>query len=244
MRFRSCVLLMRLLLLTLTAASAAGAEPLSFGVPGQASDSQNQEKPETFEPGRWKNLFDGKSLDGWKRTNFSGGGEARVERKFRGRQAAIVVEAGTGLSGFNRTGEVPKTNYEVSLEAMKIEGADFMCGLTFPVGDSHASLILGGWGGGTVGISSIDGLDASENETKQFLGFARERWYKVRVRVTPEKIEVWLDGKRIINQEITGRKIGLRRGEIAMSVPLGVSTYATSAAFRALRLRRLPENQK
>ena len=70
---------------------------------------------------------------------------------------------------------------------MKIEGADFMCGLTFPVGDSHASLILGGWGGTVAGISSIDGHDASENETSSFISFPKDRWYTIRMRVTPNK---------------------------------------------------------
>jgi hypothetical protein len=206
------------------------------------SDTKPEPKPDAFKPGKWKNLFDGKSLEGWKQTNFSGAGEVHVEKKFREGSAAIVVESGVALSGFNWTGDTPpKTGYEVALEALKIEGSDFMCGLTFPVGDSHASLILGGWGGGTVGISSIDDLDASRNETTKYMSFAKDRWYKIRLRVTPAKIEAWLDDKQIVNQEITGKKISLRRGEIDKSVPLGFSTYQTSAAFRAIKLRRLPE---
>src|SRR5205823_2277761 len=112
----------------------------------------------------WKDLFDGKALGNWKKTDFGGGGEVKVEKSFRNGPPAIVVQMGATLSGFNWTGkDIPKTNYEVSLECMRIEGGDFVCGLTFPVADSHASLILGGWGGATVGISSIDGSDASEN---------------------------------------------------------------------------------
>lgn len=191
----------------------------------------------------WKPLFDGKSLGKWKRTEFSGGGAVKVEQSFRGGPAAVVVEAGGGLSGFHWTGEMPKTNYEVALEAMKIKGSDFMCGLTFPVGDSHASLILGGWGGGVVGISSIDNQDASENETTRAMAFTTDRWYRVRVRVTPKKIEAWLDEKQIVDQEITDRRISLRAGEIFLSRPLGIATYETSAAFRAIRLRSLPSDR-
>jgi hypothetical protein len=48
-------------------------------------------------------------------------------------------------------------NYEIKLEAKKVTGNDFFCGMTFPVGDSFCSFIVGGWGGPVVGLSSIDG---------------------------------------------------------------------------------------
>ena len=187
----------------------------------------------------WKELFDGSSLAGWKVTDFGGGGEVRVEKAFRGGPAAIVVNAGVTLSGFHHTGDVPKTNYEVSLETMKIDGQDFLCGLTFPVAESHASLILGGWGGGVVGISSIDGSDASENPTTSFRSFPKDRWYRVRMRVTPDKLETWLDDEKIIDQDIRGKRISLRPGDISRSRPLGISTFQTAAAFRNIRIRNL-----
>jgi hypothetical protein len=198
-----------------------------------ASSSQAQNGSE------WTSLFDGKSLGGWKQTDFGGGGDVRVEKSFRGGAPAIVVEMGASLSGFNWTGDVPRTNYEIAMEAMKIDGNDFLCGLTFPVADSYASLILGGWGGGVVGISSIDFRDASENDTTQYLGFAKNRWYHVRMRVTPAKLEAWLDDKKIVDQVLAGHKIGLRAGDISRSKPLGISTYQTAAAYRDIRIRRL-----
>ncbi len=189
----------------------------------------------------WKPLFDGKSLAVWKRTEFPGGGAVRVEKSFRGGPGAVVVEAGDTLSGFHWTRDAPKTRYEIALEALKIKGSDFLCGLTFPVGESHASLILGGWGGGIVGISSINNRDASENDTTRSMVFDTDRWYSVRVRVTPEKIQAWLDEKQIVDQEITGRKVSLRPGDIHLSTPLGIATYQTTAAFRAIRLRPVGE---
>ena len=189
--------------------------------------------------GQWKSLFDGQSLAGWKATEFGGAGEVRVEKAFRGGPPAIVVNAGVTLSGFHWTGEVPKTNFEIALETMKIDGNDFICGLTFPVGDSHASLILGGWGGAVVGISSIDNRDASENETTQYISFPKDRWFKVRLRVTPNTLEAWLDDKQVIDQDIRGRKISLRPGEISRSRPLGIATFQTAAAYRDIRIRRL-----
>ena len=189
----------------------------------------------------WKSLFDGKSLEGWKKTDFREGGEVRVDKAFRSEGPAIVLDAGSRLSGFQYENgkDLPKTDYEITLEAMKTKGSDFFCGLTFPVGNSHATLVLGGWGGGVVGISSIDNSDASENTTTQYHNFMMDRWYKVRVRVTEKKIEAWLDEKQIIDQDITGKKVSLRPGDISMQVPLGISTYQTSAAYRAIKLREL-----
>ena len=211
--------------------AATAAEPAKTpAAPASKADEQG-----------WKPLFDGRSLAGWKRTGFAGGGEVRVQPAFRDGGPAIVVAAGASLSGFNWTGEAPRTDYEISLEAMKIEGNDFMCGLTFPVGESHATLILGGWGGPVVGISSIDNSDASENPTTRYLSFVKDRWYRVRLRVTPARLEAWLDDQKIVDQEITGRKISLRPGSISLSTPIGISTYQTSAAYRAIKLRPLPK---
>lgn len=215
---------------------------LIFTNPALMQDPPEAKKPALVLPagGKWKPLFDGKSLKDWKQTEFGGGGEVAVDPKAKGGQPAILVAPGAALSGFNWTGDtLPTTDYEISVEAMKIEGTDFFCGVTFPVGESFASLILGGWGGGTLGISSIDNRDASDNETTQIRPFAKDRWFKVRVRVTTTKIEVWLDDKRIISQDTTGKKISLRRGEISYSKPLGFSTYQTKGAFRNIKLRLL-----
>src|SRR5688572_14515167 len=74
----------------------------------------------------WVDLFDGKSLGGWKVTEFAGAGDVNLEKAFRGGPPAIVVNTGVMLSGFNWIRDVPRTNYEISLEAMKIDGNDFM----------------------------------------------------------------------------------------------------------------------
>ena len=89
-----------------------------------------------------------------------------------------------------RTG-VSRIEYEVTLETRRIDGFDFFCGMTFPVEKSHCSLVLGGWGGSLTGLSSLDGFDASENETTGSMAFKEGKWYKIRLRVTPEKIEAW-----------------------------------------------------
>lgn len=204
-----------------------------------------KQRPAPAPESKARSLFDGKSLGKWKRTEFSGGGEVRVDKAAEGGDSVIVVESGSALSGFNWTGEaLPKTNYELTLEAIKLEGNDFFCGATFPVGESAASLILGGWGGSVVGVSNIDDRDASENDTTQWTSFEKKRWYKVKIRVTPAKIEAWLDDKRIVNQDIAGKKISLRIGEISRSLPLGFATYQTKAAFRSIKLLSLESKAK
>jgi hypothetical protein len=182
--------------------------------------------------GGWTALFDGRTLAGWKVTDFTGHGVVRCE------SGTVVLDKGTKLTGITWTNEPPKQNYEIELDAMRVEGSDFFCGLTFPVGDSHCSLILGGWGGEIVGISSINSDDASDNQTTSLIQFDSGRWYHVRLRVTDEKIEAWLDTKKIVNLEITGLKITMRPGEIELSQPLGLATYQTIGALRNIRLRR------
>ena len=102
-------------------------------------------------------------------------------------------------------------------------GSDFFCGLTFPYKDTHATLILGGWGGSLIGISSLDDFDASENETGDAFIFEDNQWYDVRLRVTNSEFTVWIDGKSVLT-EVEGRRVGMRPGEIEMSVPLGICT--------------------
>jgi hypothetical protein len=178
-------------------------------------------------------LFDGVSLKGWTRTEFGAGGEVRVEN------GVIVVEAGEELSGFQSTGTPPTQNYEIGLEARRMSGLDFFCAITFPVGGSYLTFVVGGWGGATVGLSSINGEDASHNETTSYRGFKDQEWVAVRLRVEPERIQAWLNEERVVNVDTTGKKLSLRPGEIEISKPLGIATFRTEAEFRNLRLRRL-----
>jgi hypothetical protein len=178
----------------------------------------------------WKSMFDGMSLSGWKPTNFGGEGEVIVK------DGSIVMDFGASITGITYTREFPKTNYEVRLEAMRADGRDFFCGLTFPVAESHCSFIVGGWGGAIVGLSSIDGKDASENETTKFIKFDNGRWYRFRVQVTPERIKAWIDDEVVIDQSIEGRKI-TTRSEVDLSKPLGFAAYETKAMLRKIEYR-------
>lgn len=185
--------------------------------------------------------FDGRSLAGWKASGFTGAGTVEVVTPFQGGPGALVIGAGEHLSGvtWRDAASVPRTNYEVSLEAMRVEGRDFFCGLTFPVGSAACSLIIGGWGGMVVGISSIDHSDASENETTSAKTFASQRWYRIRLRVTDAKVEAWIDDENVVDLEREGKRLSLRGGDIELALPFGISTYQTKAAIRSFSLRRL-----
>ncbi|MFO0969092.1 MAG: DUF1080 domain-containing protein [Gemmataceae bacterium] len=181
--------------------------------------------------GEWKPLFDGKTLDGWKVANFGGEGEVLVEKGY------MLLDRGTNMTGVSYAKkDFPKIDYEVLLEAKKLNGSDFFCTTTFPVGDSFCSFVVGGWGGAVVGLSSIDGKDASENETKKLMGFKYEQWYKVRIRVTKERIQAWIDDEKMVDFKTAGKKITIRP-ECDLCRPFGIATYATVGAVRDVRVR-------
>jgi hypothetical protein len=181
-----------------------------------------------------ESLFDGKTLTNWTPTKFVGAAPVKVEN------GQIVLEAGADMTGITWAGpELPTSNYELSLQAMRVQGRDFFAGITFPVGDSFCSLILGGWGGQVIGLSSINGMDASENDTSQSMEFESGRWYDVRIRVTPAKIEAWLDNRHIIEVALADKEISTRI-EVERSKPLGIASWRTKAALREIKLRRLP----
>lgn len=189
---------------------------------------------------KWETWFDGKTLSGWKASAFDTQKPLRVESPFRDGPGAIILEKSDYLCGITRdSAEVPRTNYEISLEAMKLEGSDFFCGLTFPVGPTACTFVVGGWGGMVVGLSCIDNADASENETSQGMEFAPNRWYRIRVRVTPERIAAWIDQDQLVDLELAGKTIDLRFGDIKHSLPLGIAAFQTRSAVREIRLRRL-----
>src|SRR2546430_17045078 len=99
--------------------------------------------------------------------------------------------------------------------------------------------MVGGGGGGVVGLSSIDGLDAAKNETTKYKKLAPRRWYRLRLRVTKEKIETWIDDEKIVDQSIVDRRISLRPGDIDLSKPFGIATWQTTGALRDIKIRRL-----
>jgi hypothetical protein len=91
-----------------------------------------------------------------------------------------------------------------------------------------------------VGLSSINGADASMNETSFARNFDLNRWYTLRIRVTPTRIAAWIDEEPVIDVDIEKKWIALREGDIDRSIPLGIATYATVGAIRKIEWRALP----
>jgi hypothetical protein len=179
-------------------------------------------------------LFDGKSLDGWEITNFGPQGPVYVSGN------EIILGMGDGCTGITWKRAFPRTLYEVSLDAKRVAGNDFFCGITFPVGRSPCTLIVGGWGGATVGLSSIDGRDAAENETTKIISFEKDRWYHIRLIVTDKNIRSWIDNVKVVDFNIGNKKLSIRP-EVDLSRPFGISSWTTTAALRNIRLRRLTQ---
>ena len=196
-------------------------------IPMIAQEKTTQKEPE------WKSLFDGKTLKNWKSSNFGGEGNVAVE------DGMIVLSQGSDMTGITWTGdELPTMNYEVAVTAQRIDGNDFFCGLTFEVDKDPCSLIIGGWGGGVVGISSLDGLDAANNETAQYESFESGKWYKIRLRVSESGLMAWIDDKQVVSVATKGKKISIR-SEVEPSRPFGISSFATTAGLKEIKLRKL-----
>ena len=107
----------------------------------------------------------------------------------RSTMARSSCPPGRSMTGITCTRpNLPTTNYEFSYEAMRIDGRDFFAAATFPVGKSFITLVNGGWGGNVTGLSSLDGMDASENETTQSFRYQNKTWYHFRIRVTGKMI--------------------------------------------------------
>ena len=180
----------------------------------------------------WRPLFNGHNLDGWEITNFGPQGPVNV------RDSSIILNFGDGATGITWSGDFPVMNYELSLEAMRIDGNDFFCGLTFPVRDEHCTFITGGWGGTLVGISSIDGEDASENFTRTSIAFENRRWYHIRVLVDQESIRCFIDDEEVVTVPVSRHSFSVRP-EVGLSRPLGIASWVTTASIRNIRFREL-----
>ena len=201
----------------------------------QASCSPEKASEPGKLPPQAKELFDGRSLAGWnvlEELAFQKHGKVEV------RDGRILLGQGEPFTGIRWTGPFPRSHYEVLIEACRLEGDDFFCGLVFPVGQADCSLIVGGWGGSTVGLSNIDGEPAAENETARIYDFEKGRWYSIRLRVTDHKIQVWIDQEKLVDFEYPDRKLSLRWDQEPMR-PFGICTWRTTGAVRKVELRRL-----
>ncbi len=177
----------------------------------------------------------------WTTAGIPGDGGFLVEGE------ALVLAAGDPMSGVvlranqMELARLPVDNYRIAYQAMRAQGVDFFGSVTFPVHslETCVTLVLGGWGGGLVGISSIDGLDASENATRSEQRFENDRWYDIVVEVAGGAIRVMIDGRLVVNVSVAGRRIGLRGGDIERCAPLGFATWRTCGHLRRVMIEVL-----
>jgi hypothetical protein len=189
-----------------------------------------KEAPEATEPEMV--LFDGKDMGQWVAAKYEEGGKVLLK------EGTIVIEKGNDMTGIKWTGPLMRMNYELTLEAMRVEGEDFFCGLTFPYGKDPCTLVCGGWGGSLVGLSNIDYYDAANNQTDTSMNFDNGKWYTIRLRITPAKIEAWIGGDKLVDFETADHKIGIRY-EVTPCKPLGIATWRTTGAVRNIKVVRI-----
>ncbi|WP_395751513.1 DUF1080 domain-containing protein [Prosthecobacter sp.] len=186
----------------------------------------------------WRLLSD-EFLPAWKAAHIPDEGKVTIE------EGEIKLETGRPMTGARlelskwKEAEMPATRYSIEYEAMRVEGNDFFGTVTFPVNESHVSLVVGGWGGTLVGISSIDEMDASENNTRGNARFENNRWHLVRIEVRDDDLRAWINGRLFVNTSTKGHKLGLRDGEIEKCTPFGFTSYDSRARIRNVVLRRL-----
>jgi hypothetical protein len=183
-------------------------------------------------PGDWRALHCGDPAAGWRSSEF--GGDGSIEPTADG----VVLGMGNPLTGVTFAGAVPTGSYELACEAARRLGNDFFCGLTFPVGDAHLTLVLGGWGGAVCGFSSLDGLDAAHNATREVRHFPNDVFVKVRIEVAPTRVRAFVDEQLLCECDPSRHRLSLRP-EVELSRPLGVAAFSTTAAIRNLCWRPL-----
>lgn len=210
----------------------------SAGAAEKKETSTDEKKQEKKKPAtKWIPLT-GK----WKACQFGGDGKIEIKKDL------IKIGYGSPISGVVWTGKVgekdgiPRDNYEIECEARRIDGHDFLCALTIPIAKSHISLVMGGWGGGITGISSIDGFDASDNQTTTYDDYENGKWYKARVRVETTRIVVWVNEQMMFEHPREGHSFDIRF-EMDLCTPIGLANYECDSEIRNVRIRKLAESE-
>jgi len=201
------------------------------GSPKKENSSQYLENQTVAKPDSTY-LFDGETLNGWEITNFGPQGPVYVSG------GSIILGMGEGCTGITWVKKFPVMNYKVTLEAKRVSGNDFFCGMTFPAGKDPCTLIVGGWGGTVVGLSSINKKDASENETTTLMEFEKDHWYRICLMVRDDTIKTFINDTIVIDF-VKGDKVLTIRPEVELSKPFGIASWYTTAALRNIKLEKI-----
>ena len=120
-------------------------EPLNNSTTGKIKDLQTESTTQTpsedsrlknnsdstfaTEAQNWHSMLKQNNLEGWERTNFGGEGEVSIV------DGTVELAMGYPMTGITfaanplAESKLPKTDYELSLEAKRVDGTDFFCGL-------------------------------------------------------------------------------------------------------------------
>lgn len=179
------------------------------------------------------------NMDSWQPVNFGGEGDVFFK------DGALNLDYGSPMTGvIYKRGTVhfgeSRNHYAITLQAQRVEGVDMFLGVTFPVGeDGHVSLVLGGWGGTITGISNLDELNASENATTQYHAFKDKQWCRVKILVTPEKIDCWLDDEQIVDVKRSDYTTYDTHSAVVETKPFGLFNYGTWGRVKDLKVWKL-----
>lgn len=180
------------------------------------------------------------NMDQWQTINFGGEGDVYFK------ESALNLDYGNPLTGVTYKGDLAALlgeemdNYAITLQTQRVEGVDMFLGVTFPVGkEGHVSLVLGGWAGAITGISNLDGLNASENDTTQYHNMPEGQWFKVKIMVTPEKIQCWLDDKQLVDVKRADYEKYDTHGAVVDTKPFGMFSYSTWGRVKEMKVWKL-----
>jgi formylglycine-generating enzyme required for sulfatase activity len=196
---------------------------------GSAGGPEATAKDPNADPG--EALFDGKSLRGWKVV-----GQGKSPAVAEGGQ--VLIRAEQGLCGMAWQGAMPKSNYEITLEATRIAGPYDFCDIVFPIGNQHACWSFGaGPKGNHVTLNLVNGGAFPQDEAARTMDIQNGRWYKIRIRVTEDRVEGWTDDVKKLDLPRAQTKFSIDDFQTGLK-PFGISTWHTQGAVRNLRLRR------
>lgn len=197
---------------------------------------------EPLVPGQWRSIFDGERLGRWipitriDATDLADPVPGEVE--IDGRQ--LVLNPGDPLTGVSWFGPMPTDEFEVTVET-KIDDAE-MLSVAFPVGTERAAIQLDA-GNRKAGLYHVDGTDPRDNPMAAIFDGAVAGWHQLRIRVTAQHVQAWLNGQPIANQDRLESTFGAPDGYHPMH-PLSMVASNGSASLRNIRIRTLePENE-
>lgn len=182
----------------------------------------------------WQSLFDGKSLGAWEPVE-------RFSSKATVANGAIVLDTLPEWNAVHWRVDVPREDYELAYEAMRVKGTRDFGTLAFAIGGAtHCMLHIGTGEGDTVGLSNFDGRDYRSNGTARTFAFRNGTWYRVLLRVTADRVEAWVDGRKMVDVARAGHAFAPASARLRSIKAFGLCSYASGGAVRNIRLRRLP----